>query len=765
MYIKLGSTKINYTNHSINDYIILSQVVDSSLSFEKPTLVRNIEHLNIWFGTEFEGRNYLKELLNIGVTLLLYKPVSPESIQLVDGYIDLDKCLKIIVEGDFSEISHPIDKTIYVVKNKEYIYIKDYSFVLVDDLPQNQILNDTVSLCNRDTLSIFDLSKNGNVEIGYVSPKYEEKSEGSLVTDDSCKLDTQILDYERLQKGYQTISSSWSLKFDDNFGKLLSPDYEYFILGDTVIYISSTQMLNLPDSPVASRKFNIIINPNDILEKRILDFKQGMISSGYRFVDDILIDDSKDNIYSIIELQDFYLNITNHTSGLSIFPVDDYQYLSSLVYSTVKNNEIISFYSKTIGTSDLVDGNISIKIENLNSPDLYRITVSRFGFSEIFEGSIEGSVNNGLGLEELVSSQSNLVYCKISTNSGYFRFNKKSESWEKINDILSIEDIKKARIIYDLSSKNHEEGDIAVYQKRLPTGSWQLCGAKIENSTPEYYKKSLITLLKSSEITYPDFLLIPDVTKYGESVDDNDGTYNVYKTILNLSKEIDCQVLIHNNPIEEIKNISGDFEIKGQSQYNYIEDNENRLIYFYDNIWIYGEERPGYYIYLNNLLLNESYSPSTTEILYNPPIKDPYLKHFTEDVKCEAIENYLKRYKTNYLVSNNQIYYYKEFQNGDNFSMSGWMRFCVSKINRELVKNKWVILEEKNEGKIKKTIEGILNNITRSFSMIRDINLSKFNADFNKRTIDMTIDTKISDLFNNQLTIDITLNYIGKNKN
>lgn len=763
MYIKLGSTKINYSNQSTNDYIILAQVIDSSLSFEKPVLVRNIKQLDIWFGTEFEERNYLKELLEIGVTLLLYKPISPESIQLIDGYIDLDNCHKIIVEGDFDEVSHPIDKTIYVVKNKEYIYLKDYSFILVDDLPQNQVVNNTISLCNRDTLSIFEFNKNDKTEIGYISPKYEE-SEGNLVVDDSCKINTQILDYERLQKGYQTVSSSWSLKFDDNFGKLFPPNYDYFKVGDTAIYISPARMLILPDFPVASRKFNIVINPDDVLEDRISNFKQSMVSFGYRFVDNILIECNEDNTYDIIDLQDFYSsNIINHTSGLFISPVDDYQYLSSLVYNTAKNDEIISFYSKTIGTSDLVDGNISVEIENLNSSDLYRITISRFGFSEIFEGSIEGSIDN-VDLKELISNQSNLVYCKTNTDRGYFRFNKNSESWEKINDFLSIEDTKKARIIYDLSSKNHKDGDIAIYRKKLPTGSWQLCGAKIENSTAEYYKKSLTTLLKSSEIIYPDFLLIPDITKYGESVDDNDGTYNIYKTILNLSKEIDCQVLIHNNPIEEIKEISGDFEIKGQSQYNYIRDSENRLIYFYDNIWIYGEKRPGYYIYLKNLLLNDSYSPNTSELLYNPPVKDPYLRHFTEDKKGDAIENYLKKYKTNYLVSNNQIYYYKEFQNGNNFSMSGWMRFCISRINKELIKNKWVIMEEKNERKIKKTVEGILNNITRSFSMIRNINLSEFNVDFNKRTIDITIDTRISDLFNNQLTIDITLNYNSKNK-
>lgn len=766
MYIKLGSTKINYNQQTTYDYIILAQVIDSSLSFEKPVLVRNIKQLDIWFGTEFKDRDFLKELLEIGVTLLLYKPTSPESIlRIEDGYINLSACPRVNVEWNLNEVTNPIDKTIYVLNNKEYIYLSEYSFILVDNLPQNQVLNDTVSLSNRDTLSIFDINRNGNIEIGYVSPKYEERNDGGgLISDSSCELDIENLNFSRLHKGYQTIASSWSLEFNDDFGKLYPPNYEYFVIGDTAIYISPGPMKGFPEHPSVNNKFNVVINPRDVLGKRIHDFKQSMIKFGYRFNNNILIESREEDVYEIIELQDFYSNaLDNHTSGLFISQVDDYQYLSSLIYNTTKNDEIISFYSKTIGTSDLVDGNINIEIEDLKS-DLYRITISRFGFSEVFEGSIEGSVNNGLSLENLISNNSDLVYCKINVDRGYYRYSENLESWEKINEnTLTIEDIKKSFIINDLSSKNYNDGDIAIYRKKLPTGSWDLCGAKKENTTAEYYKKSLNTLSKSSELVYPDFLLIPDITKYGEALDDNDGTYEIYKTILNLSKEIDCQVLIHNNQIEEIKEINGGFEINGQSQYNYTKDGENRLIYFYDNIWHYGNKKPGYYIYLKDLLLNENYSPSTSKLLYNPPVKDPYLGHFTEDRKGSAIENYLKKYKANYLVSNNQIYYYKEFQNGDKFSMSGWMRFCVSKINRELIKNKWIIMERKNEGKIEESIRSILNNITESFSMIRKIDLSNLIVDFNKKTIDITIDTQISDLFNNQLTIDITLNYNSKN--
>ena len=91
--------------------------------------------------------------------------------------------------------------------------------------------------------------------------------------------------------------------------------------------------------------------------------------------------------------------------------------------------------------------------------------------------------------------------------------------------------------------------------------------------------------------------------------------------------------------------------------------------------------------------------------------------------------------------------------------MTGWMRFCVSKINRELIRNKWDIVETKNVGRIELTINEILSKVKNTFSMIREIKLSDFSISFKDSTIDITIDTSLSDLMNNQLTIDITLNY------
>ena len=47
MYIELGSTKINYKKSTGSDFIILSQVVNSSLSYEKPVIVRKKKTIKV----------------------------------------------------------------------------------------------------------------------------------------------------------------------------------------------------------------------------------------------------------------------------------------------------------------------------------------------------------------------------------------------------------------------------------------------------------------------------------------------------------------------------------------------------------------------------------------------------------------------------------------------------------------------------------------------------------------------------------------------
>ena len=75
MYIKLGSTTLNYPSIPYDDFMVFSEVIDSQVGYEKPVLVRTIEQLDKWFGRDFTSRDYFEELINSGVTLLLTKPL------------------------------------------------------------------------------------------------------------------------------------------------------------------------------------------------------------------------------------------------------------------------------------------------------------------------------------------------------------------------------------------------------------------------------------------------------------------------------------------------------------------------------------------------------------------------------------------------------------------------------------------------------------------------------------------------------------------
>ena len=67
MYLKLGRQNLQYYQDT-SDWVIMAEVVDSSLSFETPILVRNTDELDIWFGRNFPDYNYMKELVQNGNT-------------------------------------------------------------------------------------------------------------------------------------------------------------------------------------------------------------------------------------------------------------------------------------------------------------------------------------------------------------------------------------------------------------------------------------------------------------------------------------------------------------------------------------------------------------------------------------------------------------------------------------------------------------------------------------------------------------------------
>ena len=73
-YIKLGNTKINYGVKE--DTFIITSIIETQSSYQYPVLVRDKTTLDIYFGKSFLQRGYYEELLDLGATLFLYKPIS-----------------------------------------------------------------------------------------------------------------------------------------------------------------------------------------------------------------------------------------------------------------------------------------------------------------------------------------------------------------------------------------------------------------------------------------------------------------------------------------------------------------------------------------------------------------------------------------------------------------------------------------------------------------------------------------------------------------
>src|SRR5574344_1596787 len=233
--------------------------------------------------------------------------------------------------------------------------------------------------------------------------------------------------------------------------------------------------------------------------------------------------------------------------------------------------------------------------------------------------------------------------------------------------------------------------------------------------------KGLDLLLNETDIC-PDFTLIPDISVYQDD-------FGV--DFVDYSNSCGTQFLI-NNTISDYKN-------------NYIDDKDNRLIYFYGNvIFNNGISLPSYTVFLNGIL-NNTYSILTSEVFYD-----------TTNLPSD-----LEEYKSNYLTDTGQSYYWYTYFDGSSYTSTGLMRFVISKVTRELIKNKWSILSQRTNSNIRGSVDSILNNITNSFTIIRQISITSFSISGQKLTLE--IYTELSDLLKTNITIDITINYGNKN--
>ena len=161
MYLKLGTIGVNYSTPEIDDFMIYSEVPDSSISYESPILVRTLEELEIWFGKSMLDYPMLVEILNHGGVLYLYGPTSVEDresgIINISGYNEVwfDSNEEIPIPETLMN-SVPIYENVkYRVSEEngqtEWWIWKEGAWLKESQFPQN-LSNSSVSLNNRDTL-------------------------------------------------------------------------------------------------------------------------------------------------------------------------------------------------------------------------------------------------------------------------------------------------------------------------------------------------------------------------------------------------------------------------------------------------------------------------------------------------------------------------------------------------------------------------------------------------------------------------------------
>jgi len=794
MIINLGNTSINYKDEtSRNDFIIISQIVDSSMSYEKPVLVRTPAELDIWFGKSFSQYDYLYELLeHQDVSLYLYKPIDTTGSSLIDTidfsyyvstngyYLSYDDLPK---EGSDSTIYPVIEEEgKYTVQDSDslrynmYIW-KDDEYVNVDLLPQFTELN-TKSMENRDSLRLVCLeegSKFNNITFNgplYSYPKY-------------YNISNKI--YDKYTEDISNIINSYST-FEVDMNYIESGDYTFAFdivfskeeLSDGWFMIPKNLGVNgIPDY-IMAYKGPI---PEDISED-YYDYKD---SNRHKFntIDELL--DIFKNVcgYSVIKNSKLsYTLVCNKQTIISNFY--NLPEIESVETNIETNYNILSklildlkfpkadFFSKTIGNSGDVDSNISVTINHSDSDpsSFYSIIVSRYNYTESFQGTIK-NIPGIERLDKIINKSSKLIY--VNFDSGL---------------------------------------------TMLPVGTWELkrtTEESAEDYNPNMYHYALNTMFDRFEDdgSYVDFLLIDNIQKFIKNgIPDGYTSYQEYNVLLDYAQKGNFQILIQNNPIEHInwttfntmegdvidldaidENVNGEYDnsvfVEDYSNYegilekykyyiydrenntlvrtynaektsmlfandfalNHTLDLENRLVYFYRTINTELGERPGYYLFLDNIITG-----NTSLTRNNISAITPY-KQGEDSREDNLLSEKLKECKCNYLVTNGFDYYYEKLQNGKYFTTSIWMRFISDKIKKEFFKHKWELVGERMDNTLRRKVDSILTTIRKSFPIIVSLDITSYKEIYNENKINISLRTILSDYPENDITLNVALNY------
>lgn len=727
MYIKLGKLTSEHPEVTYSNFNILSEVVNSGISYERPVLVNTAEQLDIWFGREFPESDYLKSLLSINSdnSLYLYRPVSGKYKDTL-GLSEYNVDRKIYESVDL--IKDPKKNTIYKVLSDsedgpdEYILYYD-SLINVNNLPQN-LDKISESQFNRDTLRVFP-------EGFYSYPRFIGEGEEYYCTDTKWNIVKELSGITRtdilddIRDGKKSLAFDYSLSIGrssiiQGTGALLIGGEIYYYNYPSSSTGSYSQEIEL-DKEKNIFKFPWIKSYKSIDEDGYHYLSRETWASGIHFYNsinptlsdffDFVQRESKgkiiitsDRIYttSPVSTVCFFISYTEPVIPTNLITIKpDFRDTWDIIneYLGRKNTWLISFWSKTIGRSGTDDDDIKISLEKLDT-DYYQAIITKYSYKEVFEGSILGTAGDYVRLDSVINSGSNLVRCSVRDR----------KSWNNLSS------------------------------------TWKLWGAEKEDYTPATWNAGLKTMIENIDRLDPDFLLIPDPTVYVNNLSELPEFYK--NTVLNYSVDNKFQTLITNTP-ETV-------------EYNYTKDKENYLVYFYKTLYdtLDGTIYPGYFGYLEGLY-TDTYQISTDRYYYETPcLPDSKLPGAPEETETgEISEKDLVKYKSNYLLDSGKYYYYEKYQDGEKPESTGWMRFCVEKIHRELEKCAQALFGEKNEILIENTVRKYINKIPESFSIIRYINIDNYFLDQGNMTLYLQLSTGVADLIKNDITIDLTVKF------
>lgn len=720
MYIKLGTRRYKYNKKKgVDNFMIFAEVPNTGLTYECPKLVNTVEELDMWFGRTIPDYPQLTKILNSGGTLLLFGPQN--NGRLADFYSYAALGSKFIMydydpESEevicFRDLKHlcsfenliPVPWGIYFVGEDLFFWAP----------------NDPEGSNQRFTDGKFYRYSDWENFIGSDNSEF-------FLNRDTLLLSPSGDDSRVIYSCNPRYSEEVDIKTEEILPHLLPHtinNIENEVIPGNGIY-SISIYCESQDKNLGDYFFSYIENDN----RRHLIYNQaGEESSTKRFIDnlqnreDLVLHSNVETFSDLLEeLMSLGFNETSSDkSGWTVlyktYPIDFDEVFSFPVSET--GEPIVEIEKNTKIDSDLVYN--LIKQRNLPTLSFWSKTIGRD--YNPYDDARDISVNI-----ESVDDNRFIVNISRFGHSETFvgSFAETSED-ERLDYLISRE----SSLVYCEYSGPAEGADFSS------NVSYALLGAEeIDTSNTISFNTSLHRLLETDDdFSYTDFFLVPDPSLYGSGSD-------MYRKFLDLSSKVNTQFLISEENISDIN-------IRGNDS---IEDIENRVVFFYGSIKIYDVDVSAYFPFIIGLL-NNSYVYNSDNLLNEIDVGEV---HAYEDTDTSL---WLDSHNCNYLVSNNQNYYYRNYSRWSSESTSLLSRFIIGKVRREIEKNRWNYLGYRSEGKIRGEIESILQKIADSFSIVRRIEISSFNIIARRNSLSITVDIYMSDLVDKNITLDVLIN-------